>query len=564
MISPALAQLRQLQQSLYEKAYKEAHSIVAGTSRAILSYSVKFEKSLPRRFVRTTQAELLDAFRRHRFVLYGDFHTLRQSQRGLLRLLRAYVEKRKSHKLVLALEMFKAIDQDFLDGYLAGRIPESEFLDAINYAGEWGFPWPNFKMILDFARARKLPVIGINTENAGRDTLAARDKFAARRLAWAAERYPDHKVVCLIGEYHLADGHLPRALAAELGRRGQKGPTLRVLNNVDQYYFDLNREPSYASTEYLRMRKDFFCVMNSPPWMKWQSFSFWEELRSGGASQVADAEGGIDQDLDLYTEETFDVDYQFLHFVRNLAGFLQLKIDASDMESFHIHYSPGGDFLRDLTLDGTVASGEAERMIGRAIVDGVHFLSRTNTVLLTNISINNLAEAAGQYLHTLITGFDDALGGTSAEAFYRRVFKSAIGMIASKILNPRRKCMELHNFRQLVRRVGGTTGSGAASDGKRQLARGVLRFDRWMELRLANPSAAGVAAAPPPALLRLDKERDYELSRAIGQMLGFNLYKKVIANKEPPSRIRRTFRKALPGYEALWSEIAGLYGLLGR
>ena len=88
MNSPTLTQLRQLQHSLYEKAYKEAHSIVAGNSRTILAYSEKFQKSLPVRCARATQADLLSALKQHRFVLYGDFHTLRQSQRGLLRLLR--------------------------------------------------------------------------------------------------------------------------------------------------------------------------------------------------------------------------------------------------------------------------------------------------------------------------------------------------------------------------------------------------------------------------------------------------------------------------------------------
>src|SRR5262245_60953631 len=93
--TPALVQLKQLQRTLYDKAYKEAHSIVVGSSRTILAYSAKFERSLPRRFTKTTQATLLNNMRRHRYVLYGDFHTLRQSQRGLLRLLRAYVEKQK-------------------------------------------------------------------------------------------------------------------------------------------------------------------------------------------------------------------------------------------------------------------------------------------------------------------------------------------------------------------------------------------------------------------------------------------------------------------------------------
>src|SRR5689334_3976793 len=80
--SPAVTQLRQLQQTLYEKAYQEAHDIVAGASRTILSYSAKFERSLPKTCRSATLAGLIEEIRRKRFVLYGDFHTLRQSQRG--------------------------------------------------------------------------------------------------------------------------------------------------------------------------------------------------------------------------------------------------------------------------------------------------------------------------------------------------------------------------------------------------------------------------------------------------------------------------------------------------
>lgn len=560
MTSPALTQLRQLQQTLYDKAYQEAHSIVAGSSRTILAYSIKFQRSLPKKFRRTTVANLNEAVRKRRFVLYGDFHTLRQSQRGLLRVVRNYIERQKNNKVVIALEMFKAIDQDFIDAYLAGKIPEQQFLDSVNYANDWGFPWPNFKMILDYAKAKKLPVIGINTENAGKDSLASRDRYAAGCLADAAEKYPEHKVFCLIGEYHLADQHLPKALAKELKRRKEKNDVLRILNNVDHYYFELQKQPAnHASTDVLRMRPDFYCIMNSPPWMKWQSFSFWEELRHTGTVQVAESESDFDPDpdLDLYTEDSFDVDYQFLQFVKNLAGFLNLKIEDSTLESFHIHFSQDGDFFQDLSQDDEMAKGDVERMIARSGVDGVYFVSKTKTILLTYVSINNLAEAAGQYLHTLLTGLDDLSTG-GADDFYRRILKASVGMIASKILNPRRKCSELHHYRQFLKRQKGKKLTGPAAL-RTKTAEAVLRFDKWLGGRIAGRDDAPPYAVPQKALVELDRKTNYELSREIGQMLGFNLYKKVIANKEPASTIRRLFKRQINDADVLWTEIVDLY-----
>ena len=550
-------QLQQLQQTLYDKAYKEAHAIVSGTSATILAYSAKFEQSLPKRCVRTNQTELLAAMRQHRFILYGDFHTLRQSQRGLLRLLRTYVERQRTKKVVLALEMFKCVDQDLIDGYLAGRLSDEVFLGSVNYSVEWGFPWQNFKMILDFARARKLQVAGINTENAGRDTLLKRDRFAAKCLVSLAKSYPDHKIICLIGEYHLADAHLPKALAAEQECQGVKGAMLRILNNIDRYYFALNKANAPTLTEYLRLRKDYYCVVNSPPWMKWQSFSLWEETRHISSLPASDQEYELNQKLDLYSEDAFDVDYQFMSFVKNIAAFMSLPIDPSDMESFQLQFSPGGDFFRDLAANGILDVAEAKRLVGRASVDGVYFIGKTKSVLLTYISINNLAEAAGQYLHTLLTGFQDC-SGVQVEDFYRRVLKSAVGMIASKILNPSRQCMELHHFRQVLLRT--KKAQDLPADSKMQLATAVLRFDLWIGSKLHEETLK--MPAPQAMVLQLDQDLDYAVSRSIGQMLGYSLCKKVIVHKVPSARIRRLFKKKIGNGDILWREISALYRLM--
>jgi uncharacterized iron-regulated protein len=554
--APAFAKLRQLQHALYEKAYKEAHSIGTGASRDILAYSEMFERSLPQRFKRSTLAEMHRALRANRFVLYGDFHTLRQSQRGLLRLLRSYIERHRSNRFVIACEMFRAVDQPAIDAYVAGAITEAELLRRTNYEEDWGFPWPNFKMIVDYAKANGLPVIGVNSENAGRDPLAQRDKFAADRLAEAARRWPDHKIVCLIGEYHLADSHLPRALRTSLKRLDLRGGILRILNNVDDYFFELQKAPSHNSTEYLRLRRGFFCIMNTPPWMKWHSFSMWEEMRHIATPAFeGDHDGDIDAELDLLPEDAFDIDYQFLSFARNLATFLALRVDESDLESFHVHYEPNGRFYEDLVQDVLVEPSDAERMIERVSLDGVYFLPKTKTVLLTAVSINNLAEAAGQFLHTLMAGFDDSMGDPFGD-FYRRVVKSAVGMIASKILNPRRKCMELHDFRRFVRRNKGHRLTGQASE-RRETAHGVLEFDRWITARLEDTYP--LYAPPPKAVVLRDRGSNYGISRAIGQMLGYAIYKKVMANKQPTARLRRLFRKKSQAPEAVWREVGDLY-----
>ncbi len=556
MSRSAAQQLRTLQQALYESAYKEAHDLVASSSQSIATYSVKFAQSLPKRVKPSTQADLISAIRSNDVVLYGDFHTLRQSQRGLLRIIRTYVERHKTKKLILALEMFKHVDQDFLDAYCQGRIGEQELLDSVNYLSTWGFPWKNFKMLLDYARLHKFKVIGINSDNAGRDSLHARDNFAARIIVDKLKENPNHKVICLIGEYHLADSHLPRAIERRSRELGREAPVLRIVNNVDQYYFSKVLSTRHLSTEYLRLRKDFYCIMNTPPWMKWRSYSLWEELRELGGMIEGEPEQSFENDLDLYTEDQFDIDYHFVSFVRNLLNFFDIRVESSDIESFQVCYSPDSNFLPLLMDEYGYKRPEAARIIARASADGVYFLTHKNTVLLTSISINNLAEAAGQFILTMRRGFVDSAESHS-ESFMRRVIKEAMGMIASKILNPRRKCLELHHFRTLLRRQTPLRRSAHA-----RVAAGVLRFDAWVHFQIA--ADIGQFTQPPVGIIRADLRHNFEISRMVGQMLGFNLYKKMVANKVPSDRIRRLVSKKMSSPDDVWRELRNLFQLLTK
>lgn len=181
MPSEAKAQLINLQQTLYQKAFKDAHALASGVSRSLLAYSQRFEKSLPNSFERTDLRELLKSIFASNIVLYGDFHTLRQSQRGLVRLLRAVHDKPiKGRTFALALEAFRADDQRHIDAYLRGTLDEAQFLRKTDYHKNWGFPWANFKMLFDTAREYGMAVLAINSEQSGRGSLRKRDDYAAR------------------------------------------------------------------------------------------------------------------------------------------------------------------------------------------------------------------------------------------------------------------------------------------------------------------------------------------------------------------------------------------------
>jgi hypothetical protein len=134
-------------------------------------------------------------------------------------------------------------------------------------------------------------------------------------------------------------------------------------------------------------------------------------------------------------------------------------------------------------------------------------------------------------------------------------------MMASKILNPKRKCMELTHYRQLVKRIKGRRDTGITYN-KRRTAQAIVRLDDHIQNLVMN--GVEELIPPPRSILALDRQLSYSLSRDLGQTLGFNVYKKVISDKAPHSLLKHLFRQRIVTPDDLWHEIVGMYQLLLR
>ncbi|QUW04767.1 ChaN family lipoprotein [Chloracidobacterium validum] len=136
-----------------------------------------------------TLDDLVSALARAEVVFIGESHDDAGAHALQLDLLRAAyarygadgaVEKRQ---IVLSLEMFERDVQLVLDEYLAGLIPESQFLACSR-------PWNNYQSdyrpLVEFAKAHRLPVVAANAPRRyvnlvgreGRDALARLSKTA--------------------------------------------------------------------------------------------------------------------------------------------------------------------------------------------------------------------------------------------------------------------------------------------------------------------------------------------------------------------------------------------------
>lgn len=100
----------------------------------------------------------LDALAESEFVFLGETHNDETTHRVELAVYRELV-KRRSGKVVLALEMFERDVQPVLDAYLAGKIDEPTFWMK---ARVWGNYRSGYRPLIEFAKKHKLPVVASN------------------------------------------------------------------------------------------------------------------------------------------------------------------------------------------------------------------------------------------------------------------------------------------------------------------------------------------------------------------------------------------------------------------
>ena len=80
------------------------------------------------------------------------------------------------------------------------------------------------------------------------------------------------------GELHLATGHLPAALKRTARKTlGRELRVLSVLQNNETLYWQLMSEPQHQDREIVRVDRDTFCILTTPPVVVQQSYLNWIE-----------------------------------------------------------------------------------------------------------------------------------------------------------------------------------------------------------------------------------------------------------------------------------------------
>jgi hypothetical protein len=514
---PVHDQLLQVQRTLYDRFRTSARQSVGTLSPTLRKYYLEYQREFSDYTGVSSRSELVQAFIRSDILICGDYHTLRQAQRTALRLLVEAVDevRRRGKQPLLALEMLRFSDSGAAARYLSGELTEAQFLQAIRFDRNWGFQWENYRPLFEFARERGIRIVGLNMPvGTKKPSLRQRDTFAAGVLADALVAEPRLCVLAMMGDLHLAHGHLPTALEKELQRRGQLRRMVVVHQNAERLYWKLAARGLEHEVAVVRLKKNVFCVMNTPPWVKLQSYLRWLEWSADPETDTPAAMGGQGE----YAED-------FLELVTTIEESVGLRRATHD--NFEIAW-PGHSVLGSETKAFSKSRLAFVKKFRQLLLSsiGSYFVPGPNTVYLSTPGVNGAATQASIYLHSVLSGrwknFE-----FPRQDFYSVVWIEALGFFGSKVINPHRRCYGPQDFSDAVK--------------FNSLARRVTEH-LLAERQPASKNRFQGVALPTRVTSPERAVFFYRQARCLGQILGAAIYAAVVSNQVTAKQLQSLFR----------------------
>jgi len=518
--------LIKIQRSMYDKLKEHASSMFGGLQPELKQYFKQYSKENQKYSALSTKRELLLEVLKGQVIFLGDYHTLAQAQRTVIRILRDSIRvlKRKNRRVFLALEMLTPHHDVWVKKFLLGKLSEKEFLKRIGFQANWGFPWEHYKALFEFARDHQIDIKGINHPGGAiRPNLKKRDQFAAKVITEITVKDPNAIVFVLIGDLHLAEKHLPQEFRSLLKKQKAKRRTVIVHQNVEPIYWKLVERGLESFVDVVQIKKNIFCVMNTPPWVKLKSHLNWTELmaQTGGIPPLESAAQAFEE-MD-YSDEVQDL----TSVIGKFLGILLPKL-----EGFQI-FGP-----LDLEILSQDASDESDDQKVSLSLDlkyaklfKSHFIPRKNIICLNSLSLNHVAAQSSIYLHSELSGFSSTFENPKSD-FYRFVWVEAIGFLGAKIINPKRKCNGRVDLKKHL-----TSKPTKYQDENTESAKLALWHLNWE-----------MASRPSNVVLFLPESPQkntlyYKTAKILGHLLGHAIYQAIVDMKISPSEVSPLFFK---------------------
>jgi hypothetical protein len=304
-----------------------------------------------------------------------------------------------------------------------------------------------------------------------------------------------------------------------------------IFQNAESLYWKLCSQ-GLEEADVLRVSENMYCVMNTMPANKIQSYLNWLEYSE-------DAYFPVHEDWDV---DGFEGRGTMVHeMVTTLASIFKLELPADALQKLTIYYPDNLHFM-DLLYETSELKGKL-RLVKDKIKRGEGFLleyehSGENTYLiyLANSNINMAAEEACHFLNAVIRGPLNS-PVSPFDHFYRNVITECLGFLGSKFLNEKRKAQSESSIRMFLGKV--KRGEHRQADQETiQVARHILQHF-YMQRKTTEADEFvkkfHIQYKSRSAISRI-------FSTQLGYMLGEKLYYAVKRGKFSMERIREFFR----------------------
>ena len=524
-------QLLKIQRRIYLKNLRRINETLT-PDPYLDRYSREYHKYLKDYDSVSSSAELIRHVISSDIVYHGDYHPLKQSQRAVLRILREIVGKRK---IILCLEMFYGGDQRWIDQFLQKKLSKKEFLKKIDFTKKWGFKWEHWKPIIDLCKKNKIPIVGINSDQSDKkNSLRARDIYSAIVIGKLVIRNPDTLIYVVDGDYHISPNHLPFKVESRLKIFDIEVKHTIIYQNDVNLYWELAHDHKEES-DVLQITSDSFCIFNTTPANKLQSYLNWLEFSDEAYHPV---QAGW-EDL---SEEAGNTTIPGL--VKTICNILELSYPEDEIESLEVYYGKHLDFMHMISQSPTLS--HMLPSVKQKIKKNEGFLLEyekngidSYLIYLPISSLNMAAEEATHFLNSVLRGrlkkemnpFD---------SFYYTAMTEAIGFFGSKLINEKRKV----DTRNAIRKYLGSFKHRDKAPNKEEQKKihfsHLILKHRFLENLTHHPDDFKIKFKE---IYRARTRIHRELATQLGYMLGNNLFNAVRRRRFPLKEIIELFKE---------------------
>lgn len=482
------AESLKVREHILQKIKSQVRLYLGEESPAIRKYALSYKKDIERlRWKSSSKQEVWAAMEKAHMILGGDFHAYAQAQRVHLRHLR---ELTGSYKLILAVECVESRHQKILDAYIKGTVDEATFLKKVQWKTSWGFPWSHYKPLFEWLKQTGGRCVALNVKKpATLKGLRERDIHAAQILSQQfAKLKSGEKIYVLYGDLHVARKNLPSQVLRQTAKRCQM---VTLYLNPEKIYFQLFKKNLENQVHVLRFSKNEFCLIESPPWVKWQSYLlFLEESK----------------DFDLAEE---DIDYS-----EHVLSLMQvLAMDIGFVFDKHVAISSFKDH-DCLDLLAEILQNQDFQTAKQLIQNNMNFYDpRSQRGYLARTTVNYAAQLAGQIYHAQMCQLK-SLSFDLANNFESQIWLDSVSFFLSKLINPHRKAPTMNDLKKQL--------AAFSPNDKGEKAFKLALDQKMHELELSY-SILG-ESKKSSAKKSVDRMTYYHASQILGAMLGEKIY----------------------------------------